>query len=403
VALVPEYPLSIVRQAFASPLVVTAILLFGALLLAEGAVRAIRVPRIAALIVAGALVGWLRKVFPAAGSMPVPGTLLEALAMVLLFEVGLRVPLDWIRSNPRLLLASVAETGLAFCLVFAVLAYGFRLTPIESGFVGVVCMSASPIVIMSVSKDLRARGQVAERSLLFSTLSSVYAVLAMQLLTAGYLAAAHAQLRVALQPVFQLVGSFLLGAVAAGALRLYALGTRAHGAVLTIGVICLCVLLFGCAPALGLSPTLSALFFGLAVRITDRSHRLLAYQSSETGAVLTLAYFLLLGASFAGFDSGRIALMAVALVLVRTVAKVASNAALAGTTALHPRKGLLVGLALSPLSSLALGLAASVSTLAGLAQAAQIATAAVLVMAVVGPVLTEVAFRVSGEPTRHEP
>ncbi|HYA66527.1 MAG TPA: cation:proton antiporter [Burkholderiaceae bacterium] len=398
-----EYPLSILRQAFASPLAVTAVLFFCALLLAEGAVRAIRVPRIAALILAGALLGWWRKNLPAADQMPVPATLLEALAMVLLFEVGQRVPLEWIRSNPWLLLASIGETASAFCLIFVVLAYGFGLPLIECGFVGVICMAASPIVIMSVSKDLRARGQVAERALLFSTLSSVYAALAMQLLTTAYLAAAHAKPSVVLQPVFQLLGSFVLGSVAAGALRLYAVGTRAHGAVLTIGVICLCVLLFACAPPLGLSPILSALFFGLAVRVTDRSHRLLAYQSSETGAVLTLGYFILLGASFVRPDSGKVAAIAAALVVVRALAKVATNALLAGSTALHPRKGALVGLALSPLSSLALTLAAGLSGHAGLEQAAQTATAVVMVMAIFGPLMTEVALRLAGEPTRHEP
>lgn len=335
--------------------------------------------------------------------MPVPSKLLEALAMVLLFEVGQRVPLGWVRDNPWLLVASVGESAVAFGSIFAALTYGFGLAPMESGFVAVICMAASPIVVMSVSKDLRARGQVAERALLFSTLSSVYAVLAMQLLTAGYLAAAHAQLGVALQPVFQLLGSFVLGAIAAGALRLYATATRASGATLTIGVICLSLLLFACAPPLRLSPTLSALFFGLAVRVTDRSHRLLAYQSSESGVVLTLAYFILLGASFAWPSSGKIAVMAAVVVAIRALAKIASNALLAPSSALQPRKGALVGLALSPLSSLALALAASIHAQAGLERAAQTAIVVVLAMALLGPLVTEAAFRLAGEPTRREP
>lgn len=401
--MVLEYPLSILKEAFASPLSVTAALFFGALLLAETSVRTIRMPRIAALILAGALIGWARKYFPREDQLPVPSKLLEALAMVLLFEVGQRVPLGWIRSNPWLLLASIGESAIAFGLIFAALKYGFGLSSIESGFVAVICMAASPIVVMSVSKDLRARGQVAERALLFSTLSSVYAVLAMQLLTAGYLAAAHAKLDVAMQPVFQLLGSFVLGAIAAGVLRLYAWGTRASGAILTIGVISLCVLLFACAPPLGLSPTLTALFFGLSVRVTDRSHRLLAYQSSESGVVLTLAYFILLGASFAWPNSGEVAVMAGVVVAIRALAKVGSNALLAPSCALQPRKGALVGLALSPLSSLALALAAGITEHPGLERAGQTAIAVVLAMALLGPLVTEAALRLAGEPTRHEP
>src|SRR5207244_10932052 len=61
--------------------------------------------------------------------------------------------------------------------------------------------------------------------------------------------------------VYLLAGSFLLGALAAAALRLYAMITRARGPLLTIGIICCCVLLYAYAPPLALSPILSALFF----------------------------------------------------------------------------------------------------------------------------------------------
>jgi len=399
----PGSLLSSFKAALVAPLGVTALLLLLALLLAEAAVRAVRVPRIAALVLAGAVIGWFRSGNEVAALMPVPNVLLEALAMVLLFEVGQRVPLAWIQSNPWLLAASVGEAGMAFGAVFAVLAYGFSIPLLECAFVGVICMAASPIVVMSVSKDLGARGQVSERALLFSTLSSVYAVLAMQIFVAGYLAAAHVQLSVALLPLYQLLGPFLLGAVAAVVLRLYATITRARGAVLTIGIICCCMLLYAYAPPLGLSPILSALFFGLVVRGSDSGHRLLSHQTSETGAVLTLAYFIIFGASLTWLDSWTSAAMAAAVVVARSVAKIAGNALFAVPSALRPVKGAMVGIALTPLSSLALILAASVARQPGLQRAADIAAAVVLLTAILGPVLTEVAIRWAGEPTRRDP
>jgi len=139
------------------------------------------------------------------------------------------------------------------------------------------------------------------------------------------------------------------------------------------------------------------------VRGTDRSHRLLAYQSSESGVVLTLAYFILLGASFAWPNSGEVAVMAGVVVAIRALAKVGSNALLAPSCALQPRKGALVGLALSPLSSLALALAAGITEHPGLERAGQTAIAVVLAMALLGPLVTEAALRLAGEPTRHEP
>jgi Kef-type K+ transport system membrane component KefB len=407
IILEPELLLSTLKDALVTPLAVTTLLLFAALLLAEVAVRAVKLPRVAALVLAGALIGWLRKDNRAAALMPLPSVLLEALAMVLLFEVGQRVPLAWIRRNPWLLAASVGETGLTFGAIFAVLAYGFAMPAVQCIFVGVICMGASPIVVMSVSKDLRSRGQVSERALLFSTLSSVYAVLAMQILVTAYLAASQVQLSVALQPLFQLFGSFLLGAIAAGALRLYAVITRARGAVLTIGIICCCVLMYAYAPPLGLSPLLSALFFGLVVRGTDRTHTLLSHQTSETGAVLTLGYFIVLGASLtwdnSWLESWTIAAIAAAVVAVRVLAKVVANTLFAIPSALSPLKGTMVGVAMTPLSSLALLLAASIARQPGLQHAAEIGAEVVLITAILGPVLTEVALRWAGEPTRREP
>jgi len=388
------------KAVLVTPLAITALLFFAALLLAEAAVRVLRVPRIAALVVAGALIGALRRSSEAAALMPLPRVLLEALAMVLLFEVGQRVPLGWLRRNPWLIAASFGESAVTFIAIYAVLALGFAIPLFDSAFVAVICMTASPIVVMSVSKDLGARGQVSERSLLYCTLSSVYAVLLVQFFLAGYRAAAHVDITSVVQPVYLLAGSFLLGALAAAALRLYAMITRARGPLLTIGIICCCVLLYAYAPPLALSPILSALFFGLIVRGTDRTHSVLSHQTSEIGAVLTFAYFILVGASLTWLDSWTLAGVAVAVAAVRLLAKVGANAAFASPSALSAAKGALVGIAGAPLSSLALTLTASVAQQPELKHAAEISGAVVLLMAILGPVLTELALRRAGEPTR---
>lgn len=359
----------------------------------------LRAPRIAALVLAGALIGALRQSNGAAANMPLPSVLLDALAMVLLFEVGQRVPLGWLRRNPWLFAASIGECAIAFAAIYALLAFGFAVSPVDSVFVATICMAASPIVVMSVSKDLRARGQVSERALLFATLSSVYAVLLVQFLVVGYRAAARVDLASVVQPIFQLAASFLLGAVAAAALRFYAVITFARGALLTIGIICCCVLLYACALPLGFSPILSALFFGLIVRGTDRTHRVLSHQTSETGAVLALAYFILVGASLSWVDSWALLGTAAAAATVRLGAKVAANVLFARPSALGLAKGALVGVASAPLSSLALTLIAGVARQPELQRAAEISAAVVLLMAILGPVLTELALRRAGEPT----
>ncbi len=383
-----------------APIAVTAFFFFAALFLAEFAARVLRAPRVAALVVAGALLGALRRGNNAAAIMPLPSLLLEAIAMVLLFEVGQRVPLGWLRRNPWLLATSIGECACAFAAIYAVLAFGFATAPIDCALVAGICMAASPIVVMSVSKDLHARGQVSERALLFSTLSSVYAVLLVQLFVTGYRAAARVELASVMQPIFQLAGTFLLGASAAALLRVYALITRARGALLTFGIICCCVLVYAYALPLGLSPILGGLFFGLIVRATDRTHSVLSHQTSETGAVLALAYFILVGATLTWIDSWALLGVAAAAASARFLAKVVANAAIAPPAALGIAKGALVGVASAPLSSLALTLVASVAQQPELGRAAEISAAVVLLMAILGPVLTELALRRAGEPTR---
>jgi hypothetical protein len=390
------------KAVLVTPLAITAFLFFAALLVAEAAVRLLKAPRITALVLAGALIGSLRRSNEAAAMMPLPSVLLEALAMVLLFEVGQRVPLGWLRRNPWLLAASMSESAATFAAIYAVLALGFAVPPVDCAFVAVICMTASPIVVMSVSKDLRARGQVSERALLFCTLSSVYAVLLVQLFLAGYRVAARVELVSVMEPIFLLSGSILLGALAAVTLRVYAMITLARGALLTIGIICCCVLVYAWAPRLGLSPILAALFFGLIVRGTDRSHTVLSHQTSETGAVLTLAYFILVGASLTWVDSWLLLAVATGTAVVRLLAKIAANAALAAPSALSPAKGALVGVASAPLSSLALTLIASVARQPELKYASEISAAVVLFMAILGPVLTELALRRAGEMTHGE-
>src|SRR5271167_2817007 len=98
--------------------------------------------------------------------MPLPRSLLEVLTLVLIFEVGQRVPLVWLRRNPWLLVTSLGESALTFAGVLAILVLMFQIPVVESVFVSVICMATSPIVVMCVSKDLAARGQIAERALL---------------------------------------------------------------------------------------------------------------------------------------------------------------------------------------------------------------------------------------------
>lgn len=383
-----------------APLASASLLLLAALLLAEMGVRFVRLPRIPALVAAGALYALLRAQMPQAQELLLPQELLDALAMVLLFEVGQRVPLTWLRRNPALALTSLAEFFVTVVLVYVVLVYVIGLGAVASAMVAAVCGAASPIVIMSVSRELGARGQTAERALLFSALSSVYAVLAVNLFQVGFMATQSMDLGLVMAPVRLLSGSLLIGFIAALALMAFLALTAARGPVLTIAVLAISVLLYLAAHELALSPMLAALSFGLLARGLDRDRRLAHYEMSEAANVLTLAFFILVGATLEFSADWAVYGAAALVVLVRQAAKVGVNAGLAPLAALGARKGALVGLACAPMSGVALMLASRVAGQDGMADAGALIFIVVMLLALVGPVLTEMALHLARENTR---
>lgn len=393
-------PASLKDLLLNAPLASASLLLLAALLLAEMGVRFMRLPRIPALVAAGAIFALMRAQMPQAQSLPLPQELLDALAMVLLFEVGQRVPVAWLRHNLWLAAASVGEFLAAVGAVYLVLVYAAHMQPVAAAMVAAVCGAASPIVIMSVSRELGARGQTAERALLFSTLSSVYAVLLIHVLQVGYMATQTVELAHMMEPVRLFFGSVLAGFAAALVLAGFLALTAARGAVLTLTILTISLLLYLASRDLALSPMLCALAFGLMARALYKGQRLANYELSEAATVLALAFFILVGATLQFSADMAVYGAAGLVVMARLAAKIGASAALAPIAALSARKGALVGLACAPMSGVALMLAGSVALQPGLNAAAELLFIIVMMLALVGPVLTEVALRLAREDTR---
>ena len=92
----------------------------------EGAAR-LKLPRLFGYVAAGALFGAggyvLRLLRLEELPSPTLKFTLDFAAAVILFDLGQRVSFGWVRRNPALLGASVAESGLSFALVFLAMRY----------------------------------------------------------------------------------------------------------------------------------------------------------------------------------------------------------------------------------------------------------------------------------------
>lgn len=384
-----------------SSLTLLALLLVIAPAIAQLLHRNLRVPTYTAFVAAGmlvaALLGSISQINLTTQLLP----LLEAVTMVMLFEVGQRVSFSWLKRNPALLLTSLLEYIATFLVIFLVLWKIFLVEAFAAALVAAVASSSSPVVISTVAQLLRARGQVTERAILFATLSTIYTVLILQIVLTGVLATDTTDRGAIFVPLYQLCGSFLLGFLGAlvllGAMRTAVL----RGPLQVVVVIGVCMLLFAMAQFFSLSPLLSALALGTLTRVLDRQHTVARFEWSDAGVILAIIFYVISGASLSWQMFSAAFGIALILLLIRSGIKIGVHAALANQTSLSLRSGILVGCALTPMSSVSLMLASNMAfSYPGLGQAAAYAFGLSFLLTLLGPAIAELTLSAAGEPTR---
>ncbi len=231
---------------------------------------------------------------------------------------------------------------------------------LASALIATISMSTSPAVVLAVTRELRAQGQVTERVLLMTALNSIYAVVLSTLLLAWARVESRGILDdYLLHPVYLILGSLLLAAVGRATVLLVAGFVGRDRAAQLMLMLALVSLVFASAIALRLSPLLGSLACGAFARAFDRERRL---ASSDIGLVSALALMLFFALSAATVDFGALlnaGLPALALALARTACRRAGR--WVPLTGIVWRKGLLVGLGLPPMSAIAMMLTQQVT------------------------------------------
>lgn len=397
----PDWPLD-VPAALA-----VAVLALVAAAAGEGAAR-LRLPRLFGYFGAGALFGaggYLLRLLQA-DELPI-ATLqfsLEFAAAVILFDMGQRVSFGWVRRNPALLGASVAESALSFAAVFYAMRF-FGIDPWAAAVIASIAMATSPAVVLAITREARAQGQITERTLLLTALNSIYAVvLSTLLLTLVREQPGARSVEVLLHPAYLIVGSVAIAALGA---RLFLLvlsfiGRDRAGQILVM--LSVVWLVFAAAVALQLSALLALLACGAFVRTFDTA-RLLTTTEFGLASGIALVLFFALSAAMVDLDALSVAWLPVlVLVLIRVATKATAVAAFGPLSGVSLKKGLLTGVALMPMSALALMLIEQVSEWNP--QVAQQTTAvllpAVVILQLAGALGLVLVLRRAGE-TRVEP
>jgi Kef-type K+ transport system membrane component KefB len=357
-------------------------------------------PRIAVYGVAGFVFGNL-----AAGYLPPSESknfmLLANLGFgLILFELGYRINLRWLRSNPWIVATSLLEAVLTFGAVYAVAgASGMERLP--AALTASLAMSSSPAGLLRVLNEQGAAGQVTERAMHLTALNCVMAVFTFNVVvgigvfqTSGDLA--HA----AGSSLLVLGASSVLGALFGALVPLWLrMIDAARDATLAFALAV--VLLVAITHVLQFSPVLAALTFGLVAR-----HRRIALSPAQRnfgvlGDLLAVLMFFFVATRVEVEHLGGGIALGLLLVLVRALVKVGVCTAFARVSGISAKKGALSGLALTPMAVFAILLTEQtrwigVDLLDSLAPLA----AVMLLLDVLGPVLTQRAVVWANE-TRH--
>jgi len=269
---------------------------------------------------------------------------------LILFELGYRINLRWLRTNPWIGVTGLVEAGLTFVGVYFV-ANAFGTPLIDRLMLASLSMATSPATVVRVINEQKSSGQVTERALHLCALNCVLAVFAFNAAVGLWIFRTSEDVGDALWNSLVVLGvsaftGAVFGLVVPGIVRL--LGKLAQDA--TVAFALAVILLVAITYTLGLSPVVAALAFGLAAR-----HRRVAFSQAQRnfgalGELLTVVLFVFAASTL---DWRRVwagAALAVALVLVRLLAKTAGVTAFAHLAGISWRKGALTGVALTPLS-----------------------------------------------------
>ena len=392
----PSWPLQ------ADAILLAALTLVSAALAGEGLFKFFGWPRIIGYSLVGMIAG-------AMGFAMQAGTLVRdrsAFAIVfdmgmalLLFEVGGRVNLSWLRANPWLLATSIAEAVLTFIAVTVlIISLGYDATLATAA--AIIMVATSPAVVMRVTAEFKAQGQLSERLLLLAALSTVYAVVAQKFLL-GWLhhEYGHNLWAALLHPLYVFGGSALLAFVLAWAVALFEphIDLRdEHASLLVLGLLLLMIALLR---AFELPVLLTPLLAGMWLR--HRAARPLVWPRhfGSVGGVLVLLLFVITGMSLSWSSVLGGGVVALAIVAVRSLAKISVLVLFGRPSGLSMRQSFALGVALCPMSGVAFALTAEIAARYpefGATLAAMVFST-IAILELLGPLAVKWSLRRSGE------
>jgi Kef-type K+ transport system membrane component KefB len=269
---------------------------------------------------------------------------------LILFELGYRINLRWLRNNPWLGVAGLVESISTFVAIYFI-AIAFGTADMSALMLAALAMSTSPATVVRVVNEMRGSGQVTERVLHLTALNCILSVFTFNIIVGFWIFHSSADIGDAtINSLVALLMSGVVGAIFGIAVPalLRHLGKSSSDA--TVAFALAVILLVSVTYTTRLSPVVATLAFGLAAR-----HRRIAFPQAQRnfgalGELLTVLLFVFAASTLDWAELFAGALLALAVVGARLVTKTLGVAVFSHLSGISWRKGALTGLALAPAS-----------------------------------------------------
>jgi Kef-type K+ transport system membrane component KefB len=318
---------------------------------------------------------------------------------MLLYEMGQRLDLDWMRRERWLWITAVAEMVLTWLLAFSVLTL-FHHTKLEASLLAAVIISSSPVVVMYMVRDLGADGQVTSRIVTLAALNSMAAfVISATLLSWVHFSYEGGVPAVLFHSIYLLLGSFALGlvvfAVYHGLARWFG-KDDAPQLVLAISMVLLGV---GLADALKLSVLCTLLTVGVLAKNANPRRFIRHIEFGVTAELFCVILFVSAGAAWHFTWDSQVLLTSAALIGARYLGKAIPIYGLAALTPLGLSRAGLVALGLTPLSGFTALLVLDTTNQyhAFASGLLEVFLSTVVILEIAGPILLQIALRQARE------
>lgn len=356
-------------------------------------------PKLIGYVLAGtvfgpSLLGWI-SVEALAQARPIA----DAALGLLLLEAGRRLDLSWLARNPALLRGTLGDILLSFLAVFAFAHYAVGLDMAWAAATAAVTMASAPAVVLLTVEESKAQGQVTERVIMHTALSSAAAFVAFALV----LGIVHAELsddwlNAIIHPLWVIAGSVLIAWLVSRFALLVAERLPKRSLAQVFVLVAAALFAVGVARMLAVPVFLTLFLMGALLAFRDRKQTLHYTALPEGHWLLAIILFVIIGASLPWHEfTWQTGLYALGLLAARAAAKILALQLAGGE--LPAKKRLLVGIGIQPLSATAVFMAYEVALLYPEVGRSSLLLAlfAAAIMEIAGPALCRAALVRAGE------